>query len=98
MKKLGLKCVESVRKSRYKSYKGTVGKIAKNLLNRRFRTSSALQKLVTDVSEFKCTDDEKLYLSPIMDLYNGEIIEFSMSKRPSLDFVLDSLKQALPII
>ncbi|MDC6266826.1 hypothetical protein [Lysinibacillus fusiformis] len=33
-----------------------------------------------------------------MDLYNGEIIGFSMSKRPSLDFVLDSLKQALPII
>ncbi len=98
MKNLGLKCVKFVRKSRYKSYKGTVGKVAKNLLNRRFRTSYALQKLVTDVTEFKCTDDEKLYLSPIMDLYNGEIIGFSMSKRPSLDFVLDSLKQALPII
>lgn len=98
MKKLGLKCVKFVRKSRYKSYKGTVGKVAKNLLNRRFSTPYALQKLVTDVTEFKCTNDEKLYLSPIMDLYNGEIIGFSMSKRPSLDFVLDSLKQALPII
>ncbi|KEK10812.1 transposase, partial [Lysinibacillus sphaericus] len=98
MKNLGLKCVKFVRKSRYKSYKGTVGKVAKNLLNRRFRTSYVLQKLVTDVTEFKCTDDEKLYLSPIMDLYNGEIIGFSMSKRPSLVFVLDSLKQALPII
>ena len=98
MKKLGLKCVKFVRKSRYKSYKGTVGKVAKNLLNRSFRPPYALQKLVTDVTEFKCSDDEKLYISPIMDLYNGEITGFSMSKRPSLDFVLDSLKQLLPII
>lgn len=53
---------------------------------------------MTDVAEFKCIADEKLYLSPMMDLYNGEIIEFSISKRPTLDFVMASLKQALPII
>ncbi|WP_342575976.1 DDE-type integrase/transposase/recombinase [Solibacillus sp. FSL K6-1781] len=93
-----MKCVKFVRESRYKSYKGQVVKVAKNLLNRRFRTPYALQKLVTDVTEFKCSNDEKLYLCPIMDLYNVEIIGFSMSKRPSLDFVLDSLKQVLPII
>ena len=98
MNELNLKCVKFVRKSRYKSYKGTVGRVAKNRLNRRFSTQYALQKLVTDVTEFKCTNDEKLYLSPIMDLYNGEIIGFSMSKRPTLDFVLDSLKQVLPVI
>ena len=98
MKNLGLKCVKFVRKSRYKSYKGTIGKVAKNLINRRFSTPYPLQKLVTDVTEFKCSDDEKLYLSPIMDLYNGEIIGFNMSKRPSLDFVIDSLKQVIPII
>lgn len=80
MKDLGLKFVKFVRKSRYKSYKGTVGKAAKNLLNRRFRTSYAFQKLVTDRTEFKCKDDEKLYLSPMMDLYTSEIIGFSMSK------------------
>ncbi|WP_249646121.1 MULTISPECIES: IS3 family transposase [unclassified Lysinibacillus] len=72
--------------------------MAKNRLNRRFYTHYAVQKVVTDVTEFKCTDDEKLYLSPIMDLYNGEVIGFSMSKRPTMDFVLDSLKQALPVI
>ncbi|SEN93501.1 Transposase InsO and inactivated derivatives [Paenisporosarcina quisquiliarum] len=98
MNELDLKCVKFVRKSRYKSYKGKVGKVAKNRLNRRFNTLHALQKLVTDVTEFKCTRDEKLYLSPIMDLYNGEIIGFSMSKRPTLDFVIGSLEQALPII
>lgn len=98
MKKLDLKCVKFVRKSRYKSYKGSVGTVAKNLLNRRFQTTNPLQKLVTDVTEFKCTNDEKLYLSPVMDLYNGEIIGFSMSKRPTLDFVLDSLEKVLPVI
>jgi len=98
MNELDLRCVKFVRKSRYKSYKGKVGKVAKNRLNRRFNTPYALQKLVTDVTEFKCTGDDKLYLSPIMDLYNSEIIGFSMSKRPTLDFVMDSLKQALPII
>ncbi|WP_107943820.1 IS3 family transposase [Metasolibacillus fluoroglycofenilyticus] len=98
MQELDLKCEKFVRKSRYKSYKGTVGKVAKNRLNGRFNTPYALQKVVTDVIEFKFTNDEKLYLSPIMDLYNGEIIGFSMSKRLTLDFVLDSLKQALPII
>lgn len=98
MKELDLKCVKFVRKSRYKSYKGKVGKVANNRLNRRFNTPNTLQKLVTDVTEFKCTEDEKLYLSPIMDLYNGEIIGFSMSKRPTLDFVLESLHQVLPII
>ena len=98
MNALNLKCVKFVRKSRYKSYKGTVGKVAKNRLNRRFNTPYALQKLVTDVTEFKCTNNEKLYLSAIMDLYNSEILGFSMSKRPTLEFVMDSLKQALPII
>ena len=98
MKELNLKCVKFVRKSRYKSYRGTVGKVAKNRLNRRFNTPHALQKVVTDVTEFKCTNDEKLYLSPIMDLYNGEIIGFSMSKRPTLDFVLNSLEQAISVI
>ncbi|WP_342576231.1 IS3 family transposase [Solibacillus sp. FSL K6-1781] len=98
MNEMNLKCEKFGRKSRYKSYKGTVGKVAKNRLNRRFITPNALQKLVTDITEFKCTDDEKLYLSPIMDLFNGEILGFSMSKRPTLDFVMEALDQTLPII
>ena len=98
MKELGLKCVKFIRKSRYSSYKGKVGKVAKNKLNRRFHTSIPLQKLVTDITEFKCSNDEKLYLSPILDLYNGEIISYSISKRPTLDLVMNSLNKALEIV
>lgn len=98
MNEMDLKCVKFIRKSRYKSYKGNVGKVAPNRLKRRFRTPYALQKLVTDVTEFKCAGDEKLYLSPMMDLFNGEILGFSISKRPTLEFVMASLEQVLPII
>ena len=63
---------------KYNSYKGKVGKVAKNRLSRRFNTPIPLQKLVTDITEFKCKGEEKLYLSPILDLYNGEIISFGI--------------------
>src|SRR5699024_8158265 len=57
MNEMDLRCGKFQRKSRYKSYKGTVGKVAKNRLNRRFNTYIPLQKIVTDVTEFKCSDD-----------------------------------------
>lgn len=96
MKELGLKCVKFMRKSRkYNSYRG---KVAKNRLNRRFDTSNPLQKIVTDVTEFKCLHNEKLYLSPILDLYNGEIIAFEMKRRPTLDLVMTPLKEAIGLI
>lgn len=62
MQEVYLKCEKYTRKSRYKSYKGTVGKTAKNRLNRRYNTNIRLQKLVTDITEFKYTNDQKLYL------------------------------------
>lgn len=54
---------------KYRSYKGEVGKIADNLLNRNFKATKPFQKLTTDVTEFKVCND-KVYLSPDMDLYN----------------------------
>lgn len=99
MKEMGLKCVKFIRKSRkYNSYKGKVGTVAKNRLNRRFDTPTTLQKLVTDVTEFKCTGGEKLYLSPILDLCNGEVITYGIDKRPTLEFVMEPLEEAVDII
>lgn len=99
MQELGLKCVKFMRKSRkYNSYKGNVGKVAKNRLARRFSTPIPLQKLVTDITEFKCLGEEKLYLNPILDLYNREIIAFEIKKRPTLDLVMKPLKETIEII
>lgn len=70
MRREGLKC--QVRRVRYRSYKGPVGRIAPNLLQRKFAATAPNQKWATDVTEF-AVDGQKLYLSPIIDLYNGEV-------------------------
>lgn len=99
MLELGLKCVKFMRKSRkYSSYKGKVGKVAKNHLSRRFNTPFPLQKLVTDITEFKCLNGEKLYLNPMLDLFNGEIISFGINKRPTLELVMEPLVNAIDVI
>ena len=57
--------------------KGTIGIIADNLLKRDFKANKPNEKWVTDVTEFKVNND-KLYLSPIVDLFNGEIVSFNL--------------------
>ncbi|MCM3444839.1 IS3 family transposase [Metabacillus halosaccharovorans] len=98
MKKLGLKCDKFSRKTRkYSSYKGTVGTIAKNRINRRFHTSLCHQKLTTDITEFKCSDG-KLYFNPIMDMFNSEIVSYGISMRPNLELAIKPLEEALEIV
>ena len=91
MKALGLQCF--VRAKKYRSYKGTIGRICDNLLNRDFKATSPNQKWVTDVTEFK-VNGIKLYLSPIIDLFNGEIISYALSKHPVFKQVTDMLSKA----
>ena len=79
MKVLGLKSL--VRTKRYISFKGNAGLAAPNRLKRNFSATKANQKWTTDVTEFNVAG-EKLYLSPILDLFNGEIIAFETSRRP----------------
>ena len=92
---MGDLCLKSlVRSKKYRSYKGEVGKAAANELQREFNADAANQKWVTDVTEFNVAG-EKLYLSPVLDLYNGEIIAFEMNKRPVFDMVSTMLKKAM---
>lgn len=83
-----------VRPKRYRSYKGPVGKIAPNLLERNFLAQRPNQKWVTDVTEFK-VGLKKLYLSPVMDLYNGEILAYQIDTRPSFALVTEMLDKAI---
>jgi transposase InsO family protein len=92
MNECGLKSMVKVKK--YKSYKGQQGKIARNLLKRNFKAKKPNKKWVTDVTEFSL-GGKKLYLSPIMDLYNGEIISYNLSERPTFDQTMDMLEKAL---
>lgn len=91
MKELGLKSL--VRMKKYRSYKGTVGKIASNILERNFKANKPNEKWVTDITEFKLFG-EKLYLSPILDLYNGEIITYTLGSRPTYSLVSQMLEKS----
>ena len=91
MRALGLIC--KVRMKRYKSYKGEVGNIAPNLLERDFSSNRPNEKWVTDITEFSLFG-QKLYLSPILDLYNGEIISYNLSRSPNFAQTVDMLDKA----
>ena len=91
MKELGLIC--RVRMKKYRSYKGEQGKVADNELNREFRAEKPNQKWVTDVTEFRLFG-QKLYLSPILDLFSGDIVTYTISNSPNLLMVTTMLEQA----
>ena len=96
MKELGLVC--RVRMKKYRSYKGEVGKVAPNLLNRDFHADRPNQKWVTDVTEFSLFG-EKLYLSPILDLCSSDLVSYTISERPVLSMVtamLDKASEKIP--
>lgn len=89
IKMLGLKGKQR-KNGKYNSYKGEVGKIADNLLKRDFKADKPFEKLTTDVTQFKICDT-KVYLSPVMDLFNREIVSYSISLSPNLEQVREML-------
>jgi len=95
MKELKLEC--RVRMKKYHSYKGEVGKIAPNLLERDFSTTAPNQKWVTDVTEFALFG-QKVYLSPILDLHSSDLVSYVISDRPVLSMVTEMVKKALPAL
>ncbi|MDC8101537.1 IS3 family transposase [Chryseobacterium rhizosphaerae] len=91
MKNLGLKSLIRVKK--YRSYRGEQGKIAPNILKRNFKTNHPNQKWATDITEFSVSGN-KLYLSPIIDLFNGEIISYELSEKPVFAQIINMLKKS----
>lgn len=91
MKQMGLFC--AVRRKKYRSYRGENGKIAPNLLAREFDADKPNQKWVTDITEFSLFG-EKLYLSPILDLYSRDIVSYTMGSRPCFSLVTEMLEHA----
>jgi len=102
----GMQVTSFTRKSRrFSTYKGTVGRIAPNRVNRRFSTCIPHQKITTDTSEFKYYEIndkghvtiKKIYLDPFMDLWNLEILSYGISDRPSATCIMNALEQAIDI-
>ena len=98
MKSLNLKGKQR-KNDKYHSYKGQVGEVADNHLNREFYADKPFEKLTTDVTQFKIGDN-RVYLSPVMDLYNREIVSYSISLSPNLQQIremLNGLFAKLPV-
>ncbi|MCC8143889.1 MAG: IS3 family transposase, partial [Tannerellaceae bacterium] len=92
MRCLGI--VSHTRRRKYKSYRGERAQVAPNVLGRNFQSQSPNQKWATDITEFSIKGS-KLYLSPIIDLYNRKIISYTLSERPTFKSVLEMLEKAL---
>ena len=94
MKVLGLSA-RIRRKRKYSSYQGEIGKKADNLIQRQFEASKPMEKCYTDVTEFAIpASSQKLYLSPVLDGFNSEIIAYNLSTSPNLEQVEAMLNQA----
>lgn len=91
MNEVNMKCQVRIRK--YRSYKGEIGRTAPNLLQRDFNAEKPNLKWVTDVTEFSLFGS-KLYLSPILDLFNGEIISYNISEKPTFWQTMDMIDKA----
>lgn len=91
MREMGIFC--RVRMKKYNSFRGEVGKIAPNLLERDFKADKPNQKWVTDVTEFALFGI-KLYLSPIIDLFNGEVVAYNLSYHPNLNQITNMLEKS----
>ena len=96
MNELNIKA-KSKKQRKYNSYKGEVGKIADNIIHRDFKTNKPYNKLFTDVTEFKI-GEEKVYLSPIIDSYNFEILSYNISTSPNLIQTFDMLNKLYKIL
>lgn len=83
----------AIKIKRYSSYRGETGQTAPNVLQRDFRATRPNEKWVTDVTEF-AVKGRKLYLSPVIDLFNNEVISYSISERPVMNMVENMLDQA----
>lgn len=92
MQALGLRSL--VRPKKYRSYRGEGHVVTPHILQRRFHAERPNQAWVTDVTEFNVRG-EKLYLSPVLDLYNGEIVAYQTSRHPNFELVRSMLHKAL---
>jgi len=91
MNQMKLKAIR--KKKHYRSYKGEVGKVAPNVLNRNFFADKPNTKWTTDVTQVSI-NGQKMYLSPILDMFNGEIISYTISHNPTLEMVTLMLRKA----
>ena len=106
IQKLKLQVTNISRKSRkYSSYKGTIGKVSDNEINRKFTVDEPYTQITTDTTEIKYLEKDKsgnyqvkkVYLNPYLDMFNSEIISYEISKEPTLTPIIKALEGAIKV-
>ncbi len=86
--------VKRTRRRRYNSYCGEIGPAPENLLARDFSSCRPNEKWLTDITEFQLPAG-KVYLSPVIDCFDGLIVSWSIGTRPDATLVNTMLDDAL---
>lgn len=85
------------KRRRYRSYMGEISPAPENLINRDFRSAAPNQKWLTDITEFQIPAG-KVYLSPIIDCFDGLVVSWSLSTTPDAELVNNMLDAAIETV
>lgn len=85
------------KRRRYGSYMGEISPAPDNLLNRDFSASAPNEKWLTDITEFQIPAG-KIYLSPMIDCFDGMVVSWSMGTRPDAELVNTMLDAAIETV
>ncbi len=86
--------VAAAKRRRYGSYLGEISPAPDNLINRNFQAATPNEKWLTDITEFQIPAG-KVYLSPMIDCFDGMVISWSIGTRPDADLVNTMLDAAI---
>ena len=86
--------VSTTKRRRYSAYRGEISPAAENLVKRNFRADSPNQKWLTDITEFQLPGG-KVYLSPMVDCFDGLVVSWAISTRPDAALVNTMLDVAI---
>lgn len=89
MREMGLKAI--MKRKSYRSYKGDIGKVADNVIARDFTASRPLEKMATDITQINI-GEKKLYMSALLDMHNGEVDSYTLSRHPDLELVMSMMR------
>lgn len=86
--------VHSTRRRRYNAYRGELSPAVGNVINRDFRAAGPNEKWLTDLTEFSLPAG-KVYLSPVIDCFDGLVVSWAVGTRPDADLVNAMLEEAI---
>ena len=95
MREEGLAVIRPNRAKKYCSYKGEITDAPKHLIKRNFHADRPDKVWLTDMTEFALPTGKKVYLNPIIDVFDGSPVSWQIGTRPTKELSDGSLKKAI---